>query len=149
MPAGTQFVVTIACDGPIIFTGNGPVSSAQFVFDAQGNPVGPDTVTFNDAGTCTVTETQTGGAASVTYECEGTCEGTALPSVGGRFGPRAAGPPLPEVCETSGLQGDPITVNIESPRQQATVTVTDTFEAAPAPAPPAAPPVEAGPRFTG
>ena len=76
MPPGTQFVETLACQGTegnsIIFNGGQPpAASEQFVFDAQGNPIGTgDTATFVGPGSCTVTETQTGGAASVTYQCE-------------------------------------------------------------------------------
>lgn len=150
VPAETQFVVTISCEEPIISTDNGPVSSTQLVFDAQGNPVGPDTVEFTDFGTCTVTETQTGGAASVIYECEGsfTPGGLGANGTGGRFGLRN-GPPR-KVCETSGPQTEPITMHIVSPSQNATVTITNTFEAAPTPPPP--PPaaaVEEAPQFTG
>jgi hypothetical protein len=147
VPAGTQFVVTIACAEPIISTDNGSVSSTQLVFDAQGNPVGPDTVEFSDFGTCTVTETQTGGAASVVYECEGsfTPGGLGSEGGGGRFGLRN-GPPR-RVCETSGPQSEPITMHIVSPAQNATVTVTNTFVAQPPPEPAAA--VEDAPRFTG
>ena len=154
VPAGTQFVVTIACEGSIIFTGNGPASSAQLVFDAQGNPVGTgDTVTFTDGGQCTVTETQNGGAASVSYECEGTLPPADMnTSGGGRFSPRI-GPGVPSVCESSGPQSDPITVNIINAGQEATVTVTNTFVTVPTspsqpePAPAAA--VAAAPSFTG
>jgi hypothetical protein len=151
VPAGTQFVETIACDGSIIVDGGGGSSSAQLVFDAQGNPVGTgDTVTFVEAGSCTVTETQTGGAATVIYECEGTAPppNEDATGAGGPFSPLRAGvQPLP-VCETTGPQSDPITVNIFTEGQEATVTVTNTFvdpgsAAAPAVA------VEEVPRFTG
>jgi Domain of unknown function (DUF5979) len=156
VPAGTQFVVTIQCDSEIINNGGGMgASSAQLVFDAQGNPVGPDTVTFNDGGQCTVTETQNGGASSVIYECESTVPPPAkgaLPDAAGRFGPRPAQPPLPrdDVCESNGPQSEPITVFIEFEDQEVTVTVTNTFEAAPAPQQPApAVAVEEAPIFTG
>jgi hypothetical protein len=156
VPAGTQFVVTVACDPGTIHTGGSPVSSEQFVFDAQGNPVGTgDTVTFDGKTTCTVTETQTGGAATVSYECEGSVPpATDSTGSGGRFSARLGPAVLPPVCESSGPQSDPITVNIMVETQEATVTVTNTFVAAPpsepaaAPAAPAAPVVEA-PRFTG
>ena len=158
---GTQFVVTVACEGndfpgePIIFTGDGgsPTSSVQLVFDAQGNPVGSgDTVTFVDAGTCTVTETQTGGAASVSYECEGSLPppdgnengDSVLPTGGGRFSPR--GPVAQQVCQSSGPQSDPIGVNIIVENQEATVTVTNTFAES---APEAAVAIVEVPSFTG
>jgi hypothetical protein len=154
VPAGTQFVVTISCDKEIISTDDGPVSSTQLVFDAQGNPVGPDTVEFTDFGTCTVTETQTGGAASVIYECQGSAVPGGLAEGTGRFGPRRSQPAAPkEVCETSGPQSGPITMHIVSPAQDATVTITNTFEASPtAPAPPSPQPAAAvaeAPLFTG
>jgi hypothetical protein len=146
VPAGTQFVVTVACDGEIIHTGNGPASSAQLVFDAQGNPVGPDTVTFDDGGSCTVTETQNGGASSVIYECQGTLPPEAsITGGGGPFSARAVG--RRQICQTTGPQSDPIALNIVNREQEATVTVTNTFVAQPPPAPAAA--VEDAPRFTG
>ena len=162
VPPGTQFVETLACQGnqgqPIIFNGGGnpPVSSMQFVFDAQGNPVGTgDTATFVGPGSCTVTETQTGGAASVSYQCE-VNRPPSPDSASGGFSPQGAVIPatpattaLPNVCDASGPQSDPITVNIVTPNQEATVTVTNTF-VTPTPPTPAAPsPVVATPLFTG
>lgn len=148
VPAGTQFVVTVTCDPPTITPGG--VSSQQFVFDAQGNPVGTgDTVTFEGPTSCTVTETQTGGAASVTYECEGTLPPPNDLGGSGRFSARLGIPQGP-ICPSSGPQSDPITVNIIASRQEATVTVTNTF--VPAPAPPTPEPavaVEEAPSFTG
>jgi hypothetical protein len=153
VPAGTQFVETVTCDGNIISTGGGPsASSAQLVFDAQGNPVGTgDTLTFTGTGECTVTETQTGGAVSVSYQCESTSPPPNQTVTGiGRFSPRGPAP-IP-ICASDGPQSDPIGVNIVSPGQEATVTVTNTFvepgTAAAAPGAPAAA-VEGEPRFTG
>jgi hypothetical protein len=151
VPAETQFVVVVSCDGDIVFNGSGG-SSATLVFDAQGNPVGTgDTVTFNGGGECTVTETQNGGAASVSYQCEGsvppptTASGASLLDGAGRFSPRLAGLQLLP-CQTSGPQSEPIGVNIASENQEATVMVTNTFAD---PGTSAAVPVEAEPRFTG
>jgi hypothetical protein len=156
VPPGTQFVETVACEGepgqPIIFTPSGAVASQQLVFDAQGNPVGTgDTVTFISSGECTVTESQTGGAASVTYQCEGSVpppqmDETILPNGAGRFSPRLAGLQL-QPCQTSGPQSEPIGVNIVSSQQEATVTVTNTFVDPGSTA--AAVPVQAVPLFTG
>jgi hypothetical protein len=147
VPPGTQFVETVACDDDIIFTGGPPATSVQLVFDAQGNPVGGgDTVTFVNEGQCSVTETETGGAASVTYQCEGSLPVDSMITGTGRFSPRGPAAP-PPVCESSGPQSDPIAVNIESERQEATVTVTNTFTEAP-PTEPAVAVVEV-PRFTG
>jgi hypothetical protein len=157
VPAGTQFVETIACDDEIIHNDGNPVSSAQLVFDAQGNPVGTgDTVTFDHEGKCSVTETQNGGAASVIYECEGTAppEPDASTSGGGRFSARLGPAVPPAVCESSGPQSDPITVNIFNEGQEATVTVTNTFvtppeSPQPPPPPEAAAVVVGAPLFTG
>ena len=155
VPAGTQFVVTVACEGrrgePIIHTGGPPAASQDLVFDAQGNPVGTDTVTFDAGGECLVTETQSGGAASLSYQCEGSApppdmNETVLPTGAGRFSPRLAGLQLLP-CQTSGPQSEPIGVNIASEGQEATVTVTNTF-VDPGSAM-AAVPVEAVPLFTG
>ncbi len=71
-PPGTQFVETVNCDGELIRPGGPGSSTGQRTFDAQGNPVTNGDFEFVDNGQCTVTETQTGGAANVTYECEGT-----------------------------------------------------------------------------
>jgi hypothetical protein len=126
-------------------------SSGQPTFDAQGNPVTGDSFEFVDNGQCTVTETQTGGAASVTYECEGTVPQPMMLDGAGRSSPRGpvARPPL---CETSGPQSDPIIVNIVGEDEEVTVTVTNTFvdpgTAAAVPGAPAAA-VEGEPRFTG
>jgi hypothetical protein len=155
VPPGTQFVVTVACEGrssgqPIIFTGGPEAASQQLVFDAQGNPVGTDTVTFVSSGECLVTETQTGGAASVSYQCEGSVPPPSIEpesSGGGRFSPRLAGPVQLLPCQTSGPQSEPIGVNIASSQQEATVTVTNTFVDPGSTA--AAVPVEAVPLFTG
>jgi len=158
VPAGTQFVVTIDCDNDIIFTDiSNPVSSVQLVFDAQGNPVGTgDTVRFTGNGACTVTEKQNGGAVSVIYECQGVTPTPAEASIsgGGRFSARLGPGVPPPVCESSGPQSDPITVNIFNTEQHETVTVTNTFvppspsEPAPSePAPAAA--VIGAPSFTG
>ena len=103
VPAETQFVVVVSCDDDIVFNGSGG-SSATLVFDAQGNPVGTgDTVTFTNEGECTVTETQNSGAASVSYQCEGsvspptTASGASVLDGAGRFSPRVAGLRAPAV----------------------------------------------------
>jgi hypothetical protein len=122
---------------------------AQLVFDAQGTPVGTgDTLTFTGPGECKVTETQNGGAVSVSYQCESTSPPPDQTLTGsGRFSPR--GPAAIPICPSSGPQSDLIGVNIVSSGQEATVTVTNTFvEPGTAPgAPPVA--VEEAPRFTG
>jgi hypothetical protein len=120
-PPGTQFEVTLACDGVTIV----PPGQSQVVlrFDAAGTTQDPAAFRFEDEGTCTVTETQTGGAASVTYECAIT----------------AGKPGIPGLCTPSGAQSSPVTVNVRTPRSPSSVTVTNSFER----------PVVAPPRVTG
>jgi hypothetical protein len=146
VPPGTQFVETVNCDGEIIRPGGPGSSTGQRTYDAQGNPLTSDSFEFIDDGQCTVTETQTGGAASVTYECEGTVPPPVTLMGSGRASPRVAGPAPPQPCQTSGPQSDPITVNIVAQNEEVTVTVTNTFMD---PGTVAAVPVEAVPLFTG
>jgi Domain of unknown function (DUF5979) len=127
VPAGTQFVETVSCDGDIIRPGGPGSSSRQLTFDAQGNPATSSSLEFIDDGQCMVTETQTGGAASVVYECEGTVPPPMMLEGSGRSSPRVTGPAPPPPCETSGPQSDPITVNIVGEDEEVTVTVTNTF----------------------
>ncbi len=125
-PAGTLFEVTLACDGVTVFPG-GENGQAQAVvrFDATGTPQDPSAFRFEGEGTCTVDETQTGGATSVTYECALT----------------AGDPGIPPPCTPSGPQASPVTLNVTTPRSSSSVTVTNTFER---PSPPVA-----APRLTG
>jgi hypothetical protein len=148
VPPGTQFVETVNCDGEIIRPGGPGSSSRQLTFDAQGNPATSGSIEFIDEGQCTVTETQTGGAASVVYECEGTVPPPMMLEGSGRSSPRVAGPAPPQPCETSGPQSDPITVNIVGEDEEVTVTVTNTFVDPGTAATPAAA-VSAEPLFTG
>jgi hypothetical protein len=148
VPPGTQFAETVNCDGEIIRPGGPGSSTGQRTYDAQGNPVTSDSFEFIDNGQCTVTETQTGGAASVTYECEGTVPPPMMLEGAGRSSPRVAGPVPRQVCETSGPQSDPITVNIVGEDEEVTVTVTNTFVDPGTAATPAVA-VEAVPLFTG
>jgi hypothetical protein len=112
-------------------------------FDATGQPTSPDTISFkNQKGSCTVTETETGGAESTTYSCEST-----LPAL--EVTP-AVPAPDPDVCDTVGPQADPIVVNIVDKDQTATVTIANTFPTpTPTPAPEPAADVVATPKFTG
>ena len=148
VPAGTQFVETLNCDGNIIRPGGPGSSSGERTFDAQGNPVTSGNFEFVDNGQCTVTETQTGGAASVSYECEGTVPPPVTLMGSGRSSPRVAGPLPQQACETSGPQSDPITVNIVGENEEVTVTVTNTFVDPGSAATPAAA-VVGEPLFTG
>jgi hypothetical protein len=148
VPPGTQFVETLNCDGNIIRPGGPGSSTGQRTYDAQGNPVTSGNFEFIDNGQCTVTETQTGGAASVGYECEGTVPPPVTLMGSGRSSPRVTGPAPAQPCQTSGPQSDPITVNIVGEDEEVTVTVTNTFvEQGTSPIPAAA--VAAEPLFTG
>ena len=131
VPAGTTFVVELNCEG----TPPAPLITS-ITFNADGSPATANEVNFpdNDA-TCTPTETETGGAASVTYACE----------------EEFADPPE-DACQANGPQASPITVVLDGKPhdEDPTMTITNTFEeAAPAAvvAPPAA--VVAPPSFTG
>src|SRR5262249_26113642 len=61
-PPGTEFTVEVDC-------GEGPIAMH---FDAQGNPdpSGSNVVEIGAGHTCTATETATGGAKSVDYQCD-------------------------------------------------------------------------------
>jgi hypothetical protein len=132
-PPGTVFEVTLACDGVTILPGgeNGQ-SQAVVRFDATGTPQDVAAFRFEGEGTCTLTETQTGGATSVTYECFITAGET-------------DGAPGP--CTPSGPQTNPVTLNVTTPRSSSSVVVTNTFE--PPQPPKVTPPVPAAPRLTG
>jgi hypothetical protein len=143
VPAGTTFTATIHCDGQIIDTGDGIVDTATVTFDATGQPTSADTVFFDDPGTCTVTETANGGAATTTYACEGSAP-LDDPEKESEFSGNAVVEPIDALCATAGPQADPITVHIVDQDQEVTVTIANTFAE-----PQAAPQVVAQPAFTG
>jgi hypothetical protein len=144
VPAGTTFTATIQCDDTIINDGGKGADGAVVQFDATGQPTTPDTVTFLAPGSCTVTESVTGGATSTTYACEST-EPAEAPT---GFGPGAQQVAEP-ICLSAGPQSGPITVNIIFENQTATVTIHNTFnDPTPVPITPA-PQVVAQPAFTG
>jgi hypothetical protein len=124
-PPGTSFEARLVCDGVTIAPGG--QTEAVVRFDAAGTPQDPSAFQFEGSGTCTLIETQTGGATSVTYECVLT----------------AGDPGVPPPCTPSGPQTGPVTLNVTTPRSSSSVTVTNSFE------PPAPPPVGASPRVTG
>jgi hypothetical protein len=154
VPAGTTFTVNLHCPDGNIDTGLDGAGAAAITatdatvtFDAAGQPTSPDIIGFDDQGTCTVTETASGGAASVTYSCTGTIPEPSNASNG--FGGIAAEQiaPVPtDPCEAAGPQAAPMVVLIVEPDQDATVTVHNTF-ADPAPTPAAQ--VVIQPAFTG
>ena len=101
-PAGTTFTVHYSCT-------SGPTGDLQF--DANGNPTPPSSNEFNSStsATCTISETVTGGASTVAYQCV------------------SGGPNV--TCDPSGTSATftgPISANV-------TFTVTNTFEAAAVP----------------
>ncbi len=138
VPPGTEFAVTLACERertgePIIANpGGDPVASATVDFDEAGDPQVANVFTFVNAGTCTVTETETGGAASVTYACEGQIpvdqDAAGWPDdAEAPVSPDAEAQQVTDPCAAAGPQEDPMTVFIEQEGQDATVTVTNTF----------------------
>ena len=88
-----------------------------------GQPTSADTLSFsNGPGVCTVTETTTGGAATVSYSCVGVpgeIEEEPIEPSGGFSAQQVAGEP----CATAGPQVAPLQVNILAESQEATVTV--------------------------
>lgn len=147
VPAGTTFTVTVNCfDGAEIDDGDGGTTTATVTFDAAGQPTSADTLSFsNGPGACTVTETTTGGAATVSYSCVGVpgeVEAEPVVPEGDFSAQQVAGEP----CATAGPQATPLQVNILSQSQEATVTVANTF-GDPQPIPAAG--VVAAPTFTG
>ncbi len=139
VPAGTTFTVDVTCTRPVptdvggaasttTSTTGGTHAAVEFLvpvtFNANGDPTGTNTVSPPSIpGSCTATETVTGGAQSVSYTCalgsgatDTTCS-TDQQTV--TFGPDSA---------TGG---------------NTTITVTNVFP----PPPPA--PVIVSPRFTG
>ena len=136
-PAGIVFTVTITCS-PGTIVGSNP-SQATMMFTATGQPIGTNTIGFDDPTQCTVTETVTGGAATVQYSCT-----SVLPASAGTNGFGATdsttpttgvtGQAPPTICAAAGPQTAPMVVNIEFSDQSATVTVTNTFVPPPPPA---------------
>jgi hypothetical protein len=144
VPAGTTFTATVQCTDDIIDTGDGSTDQATMQFDAVGQPLNASTIGFTNEGSCTVTETATGGATTTTYACEGSFDDE-LPDQESELSASQA-VPIQEVCETTGP--GPITVNIFSEGQEALVTIHNTFTTLD-PGPQAAPQVVAQPAFTG
>jgi hypothetical protein len=147
VPEGTTFTVTVECDHDVIDDGEGGTDTATATFDAEGQPTNAaaDQIDLlSTIGTCTVTETEDGGATSTTYECEG--------------GPTVSATAVALVCPEPGPVEESITVNKSYPAIDATVTVDNTFPepatttttTAPPPQQPAASPaIVARPVFTG
>jgi hypothetical protein len=140
---GQTFTVHVACSPATIDfgpDGTGDVD-VTFVVDGAGvvQPTAGQTIGFRGETTCTVTETGTGGATSVSYACTGTA-GTEVDAAAGWVSGEAVIDPSLEPCVTAGPQATPMEVDIVEPDQAATVTVTNTLPAAA---------VAIQPRFTG
>jgi hypothetical protein len=151
VPAGTTFTATVTCDSDILVTPGGPSNQVSISFNSAGQPTTIDTYGFNDPGTCTVTETVTGGAATTTYACEGSVPETPTTTTTTLAVPKSTGfraqvAPDDPICPVAGPQADPISVNIVSEGQTATVTIHNTFNE---PTPQPAAQVVALPVFTG
>jgi hypothetical protein len=141
VPAGTVFEVTVQCTGDPNDAPSEGIPASVFQFDENGDPIGANSLQTGLFVSCTATETDDGGAASVSYACA-----VANP-------PRS---PADEQAEgNSQVQCvDDQTVHYgEVVGGEGTITVTNTFEAAP---PPDVEPddvvpdvVNASPSFTG
>ncbi len=147
--AGTEFTITVQCLDSTIDLGSvgraGTASSVDLTFvvgsDGQAHPTVTDTISFVEENQCTVLESDAGGAASTTYACSGTGAVQAGAAATGSWGVSDQAIVAPgDPCTANGPQADPITVNILTSRQEATVTVQNTFAAAAA---------AVTPRFTG
>ena len=153
VPAGTTFTVNVHCPDGNIDTGADEATAtitdtdATVTFDAAGQPTSPDIIGFDNEGTCTVTETGSGGAASVSYACAGTIPPVdVIKGFGDQPTSQAEVPTDP--CSAAGPQAEPISVFIVDESQEAAVTVHNTF-ADPTPPPTPAAQVVAQPAFTG
>ena len=135
MPVGTTFTVTVTCDNSIIEDSSDP-HVATVTFNASGTPTSENVIQFGDSGTCTLTETVKGGAATTSYACTGVVDASATAVV------------IPNPC--GAVTATNVTILVNSPFQSATVTVTNTF-VAPPPVEPIQPAAEVvvAPAFTG
>jgi hypothetical protein len=131
VPAGTTFTVEVSCVSQL-----GPVAEATtpITFDASGTPTSENTVTTSAGTVCTATETQSGTAVAIAYQCSM------------ERGPTDdSGPPFLGNCtgDNQATFGDVI-------GDAATITVTNSFVTPPTPpTTPAAQAVQAAPAFTG
>lgn len=113
VPDGTTFTVEVTCESSL-----GPVAQApvEVTFDEDGNATSENTLNVSAGQQCTATETEDGGATSVTYDCDIT-----------RGQTDQIGPPFLGNCGPDDNQatfGDVI-------GDSATITVTNEFPAAP------------------
>jgi hypothetical protein len=143
---GQTFTVHVSCPGGTIAQGETGLTDVDLVFTVDGagavQPSTGQTIGFLEQTDCTVTETGTGGATSVSYQCAGSGAGTEVDAASGWGGVGAATAENPDdPCQTSGPQSTPISLDIVRENQNAMVTVTNTMPAAAA--------VLVTPRFTG
>ena len=145
---GQTFTVHVSCPNGTIAEGDTDLSDVDLAFTVDGSgtvqPAAGQTIGFLEETECTITETGTGGATSVSYACHRErCQAvearrSALGGVEATTDrePRRSVPDLGSAIDTD-------RVDIVASGQAATVTVTNTMPAA-APAP-----VVVTPRFTG
>jgi hypothetical protein len=127
-PAGTTFTATIQCSADIIDDGGEGTNMATVTFDATGQPTSADVIGFNGPGECDISETAQGGATTVSYACSGV-QGTPVddeePVEPEGFDVSPSAVVLPPVCASVEAEG--VEVNISTPDQSGTVTITNTF----------------------
>jgi hypothetical protein len=136
VPTGTTFTVELVCESQVVPHAEAPTPEI-ITFNASGTATSENTFPVGEGMVCTATETDDGGATTVAYACDVT-DGK------------------PAVCS------DDNQVSFDSLEDDATITVTNTFTAAPttttttttttvplAPVTPAAQAVKAAPAFTG
>lgn len=148
VPADAVFDVQVTCERVLNGANAAPAatpSTQTFQFDANGAPIGANTVAVPDGTECTAVETVTNGAA-VTYACAVEAPTDAAPDAAGGAG---NGQVLVECTD------DQTVLFHQVADAEGTVTVTNTFEEViaddVAPAADAAPAgvVAARPSFTG
>ena len=163
VPEGTVFEIEVDCT-PSVPVGSPEAEATPSVpdpppvtleFGANGDPLGTDMVSAPLFGTCKVTETDDGGASTVSYEC-------AVPALpNGTADPQPNGAPVECIDDQTVGFGRMVdaaqNAEYEPIGAEGTVTVTNTFEPEPEPEPETAPDsvarqpsvVAARPTFTG
>ena len=163
VPEGTVFEIEVDCTS--VNPAGSPEAEATpsvpdpdpvtLEFDANGDPLGTDMVSAPLYGTCKVTETDDGGASTVSYEC------AVPPLPNGTADPQLNG--VPVECIDDQTVGFGRTADAEENAEyeligaEGTVTVTNTFDPEPEPEAETAPDsvarqpsvVAARPTFTG
>lgn len=134
VPAGTTFTVEVVCESGLQPAALAP-TPVVITFAADGTPTSDNSVTTGAGTHCTATETESGTAVAVAYQCDivrGPTDDDGPPFLGN------CGP-----ADNQATFGDVI-------GDTATITVTNSFVAPPeAPITPVAQAVQAAPVFTG